>query len=34
METNIKAKEDGKIVEVKFKEGEQVEKEDLIIVLA
>ncbi|SNB44925.1 pyruvate carboxylase [Geobacter sp. DSM 9736] len=34
METNIKAKEDGAIAEVKFKEGEKVEKEDLIIVLA
>jgi len=34
METNIKAKEDGKIAEVKFKEGEKVEKEDLLIVMA
>ena len=34
METNIKAKEDGVIAEVKFKEGEKVEKEDLLIVLA
>lgn len=34
METNIKAKADGKIAEVKFKEGEKVEKEDLVIVLA
>ncbi|HTG82456.1 MAG TPA: pyruvate carboxylase [Geobacteraceae bacterium] len=34
METNIKAKEDGKIAEVLFKEGEKVEKEDLVIVLA
>jgi pyruvate carboxylase len=33
METNIKAKADGKVVEVKFKEGEKVEKEDLVIVL-
>jgi pyruvate carboxylase len=34
METNIKVKEDGKIAEVKFKEGEKVEKQDLVIVLA
>jgi len=34
METNIKAKEDGKIAEVMFKEGDKVEKEDLVIVLA
>jgi pyruvate carboxylase len=34
METNIKAKADGKIAEVKFKEGEKVEKEDLVIVIA
>jgi len=34
METNIKAKEDGKIADVKFKEGEKVEKEDLVIVFA
>ncbi|HLO25180.1 MAG TPA: pyruvate carboxylase [Geobacteraceae bacterium] len=34
METNIRAKEDGKIAEVKCKEGGQVEKEDLVIVLA
>lgn len=33
METNIKAREDGVIAEVKFKEGEKVEKEDLLIVL-
>jgi pyruvate carboxylase len=33
METNIKAKADAKVVEVKFKEGEKVEKEDLVIVL-
>jgi pyruvate carboxylase len=33
METNIKAKEDCKIAEVKFKEGDKVEKEDLLIVL-
>jgi pyruvate carboxylase len=34
METNIKAKEDGAIAEVKFKEGDKVEKEDLVIVMA
>ncbi len=34
METNIKAKADAKIGEVKFKEGDKVEKEDLVIVLA
>jgi len=34
METNIKAREDGKVAEVKFKEGEKVEKEDLVIILA
>jgi pyruvate carboxylase len=34
METNIKAKEDGKIVEVRFKEGEKADKEDLLILLA
>jgi pyruvate carboxylase len=33
METNIKAKVDGTVVEVKFKEGEKVEKEDLVIVM-
>ncbi|MEI6703906.1 MAG: biotin/lipoyl-containing protein, partial [Deltaproteobacteria bacterium] len=33
METNIKAKSDGKVVEVKFKEGEKVEKQDLVIVV-
>ena len=33
METNIKAKEDSKIAEVKFKEGDKVEKDDLVIVL-
>jgi len=33
METNIKAKADATVVEVKFKEGEKVEKEDLIIVM-
>ena len=34
METNIRAKVDGKIAEVKFKEGSTIEKEDLVIVLA
>ncbi len=32
METNIKAKADGTVAEVKFKEGEKIEKEDLVIV--
>ena len=34
METNIKAKADGTVVEVKFKEGDKVEKEDLVIVVS
>ena len=34
METNIKAKTDGAVADVKFKEGEKVEKEDLVIVIA
>ncbi len=34
METNIMAKEDSVIAEVKFKEGEKVAKEDVLIVLA
>ena len=34
METNIKAKADCTVVEIKFKEGEKVEKEDLLLVLA
>ncbi len=34
METNIKAKADCIVAEVKFKEGDKVEKEDLIVVLA
>jgi pyruvate carboxylase len=34
METNIKAKEDGVIVDVKFKESDKVEKEDLVVVFA
>ena len=33
METNIKAKADGLVMEVKFKEGDKVEKNDLVIVL-
>jgi len=33
METNIKAKTDAKVAEVKFKEGDKVEKEDLVIVM-
>ncbi len=33
METNIKAKEDTVIAEVKFKEGDKVEKDDLLVVL-
>ncbi|GAB4294867.1 MAG: pyruvate carboxylase [Desulfuromonadia bacterium] len=34
METNIKAKEDGTIAEIRCKEGDKVEKEDLVIVMA
>lgn len=34
METNIKAKTDGKVMEVKFKEGDKVEKDDLVIIIA
>jgi len=34
METNIKAKEEGGVAEVRFKEGDKVEKEDLVIVMA
>ena len=34
METNIKAKADAQVAEVRFKEGDKVEKEDLVIVLA
>lgn len=33
METNIKAKADGIIAEVKFKEGDKIEKEDLVIIV-
>ncbi len=33
METNIKAKADAKVAEVKFKEGDKVEKDDLLLVL-
>jgi pyruvate carboxylase len=34
METNVKAKEAGRVLEVRFKEGAKVEKEDLLVVLA
>ncbi len=34
METNVKAKADCKIAEVRYKEGDKVEKDDLIVVLA
>ncbi len=34
METNIKAKEEGVVAEVRFKEGEKVEKEDLVVVMS
>jgi pyruvate carboxylase len=34
METNVKAKADCRIAEVRFKEGEKVEKEDLLVLLA
>jgi pyruvate carboxylase len=34
METNVKAKADCKVLEVRFKEGDKVEKEDLLVVLA
>jgi pyruvate carboxylase len=34
METNIKAKADGAVADVKFKEGDKIEKEDLVIVIA
>jgi len=33
METNVKAKEDGKIVDIFFKEGAQVQQGDLLVVL-
>jgi pyruvate carboxylase len=33
METNIKAREAGRIAEVRCKEGESVEKEDLLIIM-
>jgi len=32
METNVKAKSDGKIAEIRFKEGEQIQQGDLLIV--
>jgi pyruvate carboxylase len=34
METNVKARADCKIGEVRFKEGDKVEKDDLLLVLA
>jgi pyruvate carboxylase len=34
METNIKAREDGKVADVRFKEGDNLDKEDLVIVMA
>jgi pyruvate carboxylase len=34
LETNIKARADGRISEVKFEEGDKVEKEDLLFVMA
>ena len=34
METNVKAKAAGRVAEVRFPEGAQVEKEDLLVVLA
>ena len=34
METNIKARADCKVAEVRYKEGDKVEKEDLLVVLA
>ena len=34
METNIKAKTDGQVTEVKFKEGDKVEKDDLVIIIS
>jgi pyruvate carboxylase len=33
METNVKAKADCTVAEVKYKEGDKVEKEDLLVVL-
>jgi len=34
LEANIKARTDGKILEVKFDEGDKVEKGDLLVVLS
>jgi pyruvate carboxylase len=34
METNVKARADAKVAEVKFREGDKVEKEDLLVVFA
>ena len=33
METNVKAKEDGVVKEVLFKEGDQVQQGDLLVIL-
>ena len=33
METNIKAKDDAKIIEVRCKEGDKVEKDDLLVIM-
>jgi pyruvate carboxylase len=33
METNLKAKRDCTVAEVRFKEGDKVEKDDLVLVL-
>ena len=34
METSLKAKADARVAEVRFKEGQKVEKEDLLLVFA
>jgi pyruvate carboxylase len=34
METNVKAKGDGQIAEVRFADGQKVDKDDLVFVLA
>jgi pyruvate carboxylase len=34
METNVKARADGKVAEVKHREGDKIEKEDLLVVFA
>ena len=33
METNVKAKADCTVAEVRYREGDKVEKEDLLVVL-